>query len=106
MAGITSIGTYIPKYRLSVEEVTKFWSIRSARGGKAVAGFDEDSLTMAVAAALDCMSRTAEEADGLYLATTTAPYKEKQGAAIAASAIDLKKSGMLIPTTSRANFRS
>ena len=52
MAGITSIGTYIPKYRLSVEEVTKFWSIRSARGGKAVAGFDEDSLTMAVAAAL------------------------------------------------------
>jgi 3-hydroxy-3-methylglutaryl CoA synthase/uncharacterized OB-fold protein len=77
---------------LSVEEVAEFWSIRGVRGEKAVAGFDEDSLTMAVAAALDCMSRSPEEADGLYLATTTAPYREKQGAAIAASAIDLKKS--------------
>jgi len=92
MAGITSIGTYIPKYRLNIEEVAKFWGIRGARGEKAVAGFDEDSLTMAVAAALDCMSRSAEEADGLFLATTTAPYKEKQGAAIVASAVDLKKS--------------
>ena len=90
MAGITSIGTYIPKYRLNVEEVAKFWGIRGVRGEKAVAGFDEDSLTMAVAAALDCMSRSEEEADGLYLATTTAPYREKQGAAVVASAVDLK----------------
>ena len=51
MAGITSIGTYIPKYRLNIEEVAKFWGIRGGRGEKAVAGFDEDSLTMAVAAA-------------------------------------------------------
>jgi hydroxymethylglutaryl-CoA synthase len=92
MAGITSVGTYIPKYRLSVEEVAKFWGVRGAGGEKAVAGFDEDSLTMAVAAALNCMSRTAEEAGGLYLATTTAPYREKQGAAVVASAVDLKKS--------------
>ncbi len=92
MAGITSIGTYIPKYRLNAEEVAKFWGIKGVRGEKAVAGFDEDSLTMAVAAAWDCMSGSDKEADGLYLATTTAPYKEKQGAAIVASAIDLKKS--------------
>jgi hydroxymethylglutaryl-CoA synthase len=91
MAGITSIGTYIPKYRLSLEEVAKFWRIRGAGGEKAVAGYDEDSLTMAVAAALDCLSRSAEEADGLYFATTTAPYNEKQGAAIIASAVDLKR---------------
>ena len=92
MAGITSIGTYLPKYRLNLEETAGFWGNRGAGGEKAVAGFDEDSLTMAVAAALDCASRSPEEADGLYLATTTSPYKEKQGAAIVASAVDLRRS--------------
>jgi hydroxymethylglutaryl-CoA synthase len=91
MVGITSIGAYVPRYRLSLEEIAKFWHTKKAGGEKAVAGFDEDSVTMAVAAALDCLSRNDAEADGLYFATTTAPYKEKQGAAIIASAIDLKK---------------
>ena len=91
MAGITSIGNYLPKYRLNLEEVAKFWGTKGAKGEKAVAGYDEDSVTMAVAAVLDCMDRNAEEADGLYFATTTAPYKEKQGAAIIASAVDLNK---------------
>jgi hydroxymethylglutaryl-CoA synthase len=91
MAGITSIGAYIPRYRLNLEEICKFWRIKGASGEKAVAGYDEDSLTMAVAAASDCLSRCEEEADGLYLATTTDPYREKQGAAIVASAIDLNR---------------
>ncbi len=58
MAGIISIGTYIPRYRLNLEEVAKFWRIKGASGEKAVAGYDEDSLTMAVAAALDCLRRS------------------------------------------------
>lgn len=91
MVGITSIGAYIPKYRISLEEIAKFWRAKSASGEKAVAGYDEDSVTMAVAAAFDCMRRVKEEANGLYLATTTYPYKEKQGAAIIASAVDLKR---------------
>jgi hydroxymethylglutaryl-CoA synthase len=91
MAGITSIGAYIPRYRLSLEEIAKFWHAKNAGGEKAVAGFDEDAATMAVAASLDCMTRNPEEADGLYLATTTAPYKEKQAAALIASAVDLKR---------------
>ena len=89
MAGITSIGAYIPKYRLNVEDIGKFWRTRSASGEKAVAGYDEDSLTMAAAAALDCLGRSEEEADGLFLATTTHPYREKQGAAFLASVVDL-----------------
>jgi hydroxymethylglutaryl-CoA synthase len=91
MAGITSVGAYVPRYRLSLEEIAGFWRTRAAKGEKAVAGFDEDSATMAAAAALDCMNLSTEEMDGLYLATTTAPYKEKQTAAIVASAIDLKQ---------------
>jgi hydroxymethylglutaryl-CoA synthase len=93
MAGITSIGAYIPMYRLNLEEITRFWRTKGAIGEKAVAGFDEDSITMAVAAALDCLKGSEEQPQGLYFATTTNPFKEKQGAAIIASAIDLNKRG-------------
>jgi hydroxymethylglutaryl-CoA synthase len=94
MAGITSIRAYIPRYRLSLEETAKFWGLAGSQGEKAVAGYDEDSLTMAVAASRDCMRSSGEAADGLFLATTTAPYREKQGAAIAASAVDLKRNSL------------
>ena len=89
MVSITSIGSYLPIYRLSCDEIAVMWTGRSNRGTKAVAGYDEDTVTMAVAAALDCMMRGGIEPDGLSLATTTAPYREKQSAAIVASAVDL-----------------
>ncbi len=91
MTGITSIGAYIPMYRLSLEEIAKFWRAKSPSGEKAVAGYDEDSITMAVASALDCLKGAEEEPQGLYCATTTSPYREKQAAAVIAGAIDLKK---------------
>ena len=94
MAGIKSIGAYIPMYRLNLEEVAKFWRIKGASGEKAVAGFDEDSITMAVAAAFDCLKESDEPPQGLYLATTTNAYKEKQGAAVIASAIDLDRESL------------
>lgn len=91
MIGITSIGAYVPVYRLNRDEIAKMWAGRSVGGAKAVAGYDEDTITMAVAATLDCMRRGGGEVNGLSLATTTAPYKEKQSAAIIASAVDLAK---------------
>ncbi len=94
MAGITSIGAYIPMYRLSLEEITKFWRIKGASGEKAVAGYDEDSITMAVAAALNCLEGSDEQPQGLYFATTTNPFREKQGAAVIASALDLSRNGL------------
>jgi hydroxymethylglutaryl-CoA synthase len=94
MAGIKSIGAYIPMYRLSLEEITKFWRIKGASGEKAVAGFDEDSITMAVAAALDCLKGSEEQPQGLFFATTTNPYREKQGAAVIASAVDLNRESL------------
>jgi len=89
MVGITSVGIYVPTYRLSRDEIAKAWGTRSLGGEKAVANCDEDSVTMAVAAVLDCLSGNQERIDGLSFATTTAPYKEKQGAAIVAAAVDL-----------------
>jgi hydroxymethylglutaryl-CoA synthase len=91
MVGITSIGAYIPIYRLSLKDIGKMWGSKTTDGEKAVAGYDEDAITMAVAAALDCMKRSDEEAEGLYFATATSPYREKQNAAIIAGALDLKR---------------
>jgi hydroxymethylglutaryl-CoA synthase len=95
MAGITSIGAYIPMYRLDRQEIGRMWHAKSGPGEKAVAGYDEDAVTMAVAAARDCVRRqdkqTGKQVDGLYFATTTAPYKEKQSAAIIASVLDLDR---------------
>jgi hydroxymethylglutaryl-CoA synthase len=91
MVGITSIGVYLPIYRLSREEIGKMWGGRGAGGAKAVAGYDEDTITMAVAAAINCLNRGGAITDGLFLATTSAPYREKLSAAVVASAADLKE---------------
>ncbi len=86
MAGIVSYGAYIPRYRLGKE--TAGWGLPE----KAVTNFDEDSITMAVAAGRDCLNGSDREAvDGLFFATTTSPYVEKQGAATVAAAIDLRR---------------
>ena len=87
MAGITSFGGYIPFYRLGKE--TAGWGRPME---KPVVNFDEDSLTMAVAAGMDCIEGLDRGAvDSLLFATTTSPYIEKQGASIVAAATDLNR---------------
>jgi len=87
MAGITSYGAYVPLWRLSREAIMK-----GLRGEKATRNFDEDSTTMAVAAAIDCLKGQKREAiDGVFFASTTAPYKEKQIATTIAAACDLRR---------------
>ncbi|MEW6033313.1 MAG: hydroxymethylglutaryl-CoA synthase [Chloroflexota bacterium] len=90
MSGIVSYGAYVPIYRLSGEVLSRVWGSRG-KGERAVANVDEDSITMAVEAALDCLNgidRT--QIDALYLASTTLPYKEKLSASIVAAACDLR----------------
>ena len=91
MVGITSFEAYIPAYRLSRDEISRAWGTRSMGGERAVAKYDEDSLTMGVAATLGCMKRGGQPVDGLFFASTTLPYKEKQAAAITAAAADLPR---------------
>src|SRR5690606_34239619 len=85
MAGITDFGAYVPIYRLGPD--TEGWSGTNER---AVANFDEDSITMSVAAVNDCLKGLDRKAvDGLYLASTTVPYEEKQGSTLIGVAADL-----------------
>ena len=84
---IKSFGGYIPKYRLGKE--TAGWGSSIER---AVANFDEDSVTLAVAAGMDCLrGLNRNQVDGLLFATTTPPYLEKQCASIIATALDLRR---------------
>jgi hydroxymethylglutaryl-CoA synthase len=90
MVGIVSYGAYIPIYRLTREEIGRVWGTGGGRGEKAVANCDEDSLTMGVEAAVDCLQEIDRKSvDGLYFASTTPPYKEKQSASIIRAALDL-----------------
>ncbi|MBN1383217.1 MAG: OB-fold domain-containing protein [Deltaproteobacteria bacterium] len=91
MAGIVSYGAYVPYYRLPRAVIADMWGGRG-RGEKAVAGFDEDPITMSVAAGLDCLKGIdPRTVDALFLATTCSPYKERQNATIAATALDIKR---------------
>jgi 3-hydroxy-3-methylglutaryl CoA synthase len=94
MVGITSYGAYVPSYRIN--RMTIYGALGWLNpasllpGEKAVANYDEDSLSMAVASAMDCISGVKrEQIDGLFFATTTTPYKERQNAGMIATAIDL-----------------
>ena len=91
MFGIISYGMYVPYYRLGWEEIGKAWGKQLPKGEKAVANYDEDSITMGVAAGINCMeSLNRKTIDGLYFGTTTAPYKEKQSSSLIAAALDFK----------------
>jgi len=96
MVGITAYGVYIPRYRLSravISEAMGWFNPARLPGEKAVKGCDEDSLTMAVAAGMNCLDAVERnQVDGVYFATTTAPYRERESAAIIATALDLKSS--------------
>ncbi|HQQ62086.1 MAG TPA: zinc ribbon domain-containing protein [Pseudomonadales bacterium] len=90
MIGIVSYGAYIPRMRLPASVMA---GKAPKEGGpeKAVAWMDEDSVTMAVAAAQNCLQGfDRSRVDAVLFATTTYAFAEKQGAAIIAKALNLK----------------
>lgn len=91
MAGIISYGAYVPYMRLPLAAIA---GGKRAEGGpeKSVANYDEDALTMAVAAAVDCLrGHDRSSVDGVIFASTSFAFKEKQGATIVAKALDLRR---------------
>ena len=88
MVGICSYGAYVPLYRLTRAEMGKLLG-QGGAGERSVAGADEDALTMAIDAILDCTKGIdCETIDGLINASCSSPFAEKQLAAVAASALD------------------
>ncbi|MFX0178395.1 MAG: 3-hydroxy-3-methylglutaryl CoA synthase, partial [Candidatus Hodarchaeota archaeon] len=90
--GIKSYGAYLPKYMLPRELISKAWEFPVVPGTKAIAMFDEDSLTMAVEAGLDCIAGIDPKTiDGLYFASTTQVYTEKDSASLIATVLDMRE---------------
>jgi hydroxymethylglutaryl-CoA synthase len=91
MAGLIAYGAYVPYHRLARADVAAALGTAPGRGTRAVAGYDEDTTSMAVEAA-----RTALGADGLrerigqlYLATATPAYLDKTNATAVHAALRL-----------------
>lgn len=91
MIGIKSYGAYLPKYLLPRDLIAKAWDFPSMPGTKALASADEDSITMGVEAGLDCLyGIDPKTIDGLFYATTTQVYTEKNSASFIANVLDLR----------------
>jgi len=94
MVGIKSYGAYIPRYRMNHNTIfaaVGFLGTFPPPGENAVANYDEDTLSMAVAAGTDCLDGLKrDEIGGLYLATTSQPYMLRQNSALVAAALDLQ----------------
>src|SRR5262245_43234443 len=88
MAGVLAATAYVPRYRLPRELIAKEWGGPAGPGEKAVANHDEDSLSMAVNAAL-ALPESAGRPEAVLFATTTSPYAEKQAATTVAAVLDL-----------------
>jgi len=95
--GIIGYGAYIPKYRLKAEEIAQAWSqdyakIMASLGvhEKAVALYDEDSITIAVQATQHALARANVALDllgALYMGSESHPYAVKPSATIVGTAL-------------------
>src|SRR5689334_19577636 len=90
MIGIVSYGCYVPYRRLKRAAIAQVLGVPAEKGERAVASFDEDSVSMAVEASRDAL-RLAGGApiDALLFATTTPPYADKLAAALVGAALRL-----------------
>lgn len=96
MVGITSFGGYIPRLRLKRRAVVaaNAWADPAlkahAGGARSMCNWDEDSLTMGVAAARDCLIDRDRGAIGaVHFASTSFPFADRQNAAVLATALNL-----------------
>jgi 3-hydroxy-3-methylglutaryl CoA synthase len=102
MIGITSYGAYIPRLRLQRKAIAQAnaWFapglMSAAKGERSMANWDEDAITMSVEAARDCVPahdpiKDRAFVDGLYFASTTMPFSDRQNAGIVAGALSLRE---------------
>ena len=91
--GIVGYGAYIPRYRLPGAEIARIWT--GGNGGapvkeKAVAGLDEDVVTMAIEAArnaLLCAEIDASQIRAVWVGSESHPYAVKPTSTIVAESI-------------------
>lgn len=105
--GITGWGSYLPRLRMSRKSIAQAnaWFapglLGKAKGTRALANWDEDSITMAVAAARLCLG-TADDRSAigtLFLASSTLPFAERLNAGVVSAALTLDEGTEAIDLT-------
>jgi len=86
--GIVGYHAYLPGYRLQRGEIAAAIG-SSARGVRCVAGYDEDSTTLGVAAALPAVRGREPAVGSVWFATTDPVYADKTNATAIHAALDL-----------------
>ncbi len=102
VGAVLSCGVYIPRLRLPRARIAAetAWANPPTRtaipGARAICNWDEDALTLAVAAGRSCLAAAHGEAQGgaahldsLVLCSTTAPFADRDDAVVLATALDL-----------------
>lgn len=99
MTNILAFGAYIPKRRLQRSAVFAANSWFSpglkgaAKGERSMCNWDEDSLTMSVEAARNCLGEAERTGlTSLTFASTTAPFLDRQNAVVIKEALNLEDS--------------
>lgn len=95
--GIVAFGAYVPRLRLSRQAIhdANAWYAPNlkgkAKGARSIANWDEDPITMAVAAARDSLpiSDALPVLSGLMLASNTLPFADRLNAGVMATALNL-----------------
>lgn len=102
--GIIGYGAYVPRYRLPGAEVARVWT--NGLGGspikeKAVAGLDEDVITMSIEAARNALARALidpAQLRAVWVGSESHPYAVKPSSTIVAEAIGA------VPNTQAADW--
>src|SRR3984957_9565834 len=87
--GIVGYHAYLPGYRLPRGEIAAAIG-SSARGVRCVAGYDEDSTTLGVAAALPAVRGRETAVGSVWFATTDPVYADKTNATTVHATLDLQ----------------
>ncbi len=98
MIGILSYGAYIPRLRLSRKSIYQAMGwfspmlIMGAKGERTMANWDEDTITMGVEAARGALEGCdKKDIQGLFMASTTFPFQDRQNSTIVATALNLSQ---------------
>lgn len=99
MIGITAYGAYVPRLRIARRTIVdaNAWYASGlagkAKGTRALANHDEDSLTMAVAAARDCLGGADDRGhvSDVLFASGTLPFAERLNAGVVCEALTLDR---------------
>ncbi|MGC9012042.1 hydroxymethylglutaryl-CoA synthase [Thermogladius sp.] len=103
LTGIVGWGSYIPRYRLPLSEITRVWGFNPEQpreldvAEKSVAGYDEDAITMGWEAALNALKRAGvnpKEIGAVWFGTESKPYAVKPSATVIAEALGITPSTM------------